>query len=268
MSLDRRRHRTVGVAVRELRTVAQTWSALALAAVLATSVVGVVVAGSSAGGFVPLALDLLVVVEVLVPLFAFAAGYRSVLADRTSGELETIRTYPLTRWEYVAGAYLGRALFVGGVLLATLVAAGVVGATLAPARTDVVAANRAADSLWLFVRFVVLALGYGLTTLAVALAVSAVSRSVRSALALTAALAVAFLVGVDAGAVGVAAATGESGSLVLAPLLSPAAAFRGLVLDLVVGAVEGRAVGSLPGAVGLLGWLCGSLAVAVRTVWD
>lgn len=263
------RYRALAVAARELRSVARTWSVIALGAVVFASVVGVVVAGSGAGGFVPLALDLLFAVEVLVPLFAFAAGYRTVLDDRASGELKAIRTYPLARVEYVLGAYLGRALFVASVLVATLVVAGIVGATLAPGRTDVVAANEAADSAWLFVRFSVLVVGFGLTTLAVAVAVSAAARSVRQALAVVVALAVAFLVGVDAGIVAGLASGLSPDATPLLIALSPASAFRGLVLDLVVGAVSGRDAGSaLGGLIGLVGWFGGSLVVAVLTAWD
>lgn len=263
------RARALAVAARDLRSVVRTWSVLALGVVVFLTLVGVVVAGSGAGGFVPLALDLLFAVEVLVPLFAFAAGYRTTLEDRVSGELEAIRTYPLTRAEYVLGAYLGRAVFVAGVLLATLVVAGVVGATLAPGRTDLIAANDAADSVWLFVRFTVLTVVFGLVALAVAVAVSAATRSVRQALAVVVALAVAFLVGIDASVV-----TGLAGGLSpdvlpLTVALSPVSAFRGLVLDLAVGAVSGRDAGNtLPGLVGLVGWFCGSLLVAVVTVWD
>jgi ABC-2 type transport system permease protein len=263
------RARTLAVAARDLRTVVRTWSVLALGAVVFGSVVGVVVAGSGAGGFVPLALDLLFAVEVLVPLFAFAAGYRAALDDRASGELEAIRTYPLTRAEYVVGAYLGRAVFVAGVLVVTLVVAGVVGATLAPGRTDLVAANEAADSLWLFVRFTVLTVGFGLVALAVALAVSAAVRSARQALAVVVALAVAFLVGIDASVVAGLAGGLSPDVLPVTVALSPASAFRGLVLDQVVGAVSGRDAGStLPGLVGLAGWFGGSLLVAVATVWE
>jgi ABC-2 type transport system permease protein len=263
------RHRLLVVAARELRSVVRTWSVLALGVVVFASVVGVVVAGSGAGGFVPLALDLLFAVEVLVPLFAFAAGYRTVLDDRASGELEAIRTYPLSRATYVLGAFLGRALFVAGVLFGTLIVAGVVGATLAPGRTDVIAANTAGDSLWLFVRFTVLTTAFGLTSLAVAVAVSAAARSVRQALAVVVALAVAFLVGVDAGVV-VGLAGGLSPDVLpFVVALSPASAFRGLVLDLVVGAVSGHGAGStLGGVLGLAGWSVGALVVAVLTVWE
>jgi ABC-2 type transport system permease protein len=263
------RARALAVAARDLRTVVRTWSVLALGAVVFLTLVGVVVAGSGAGGFVPLALDLLFAVEVLVPLFAFAAGYRAALDDRTSGELEAIRTYPLTRAEYVLGAYLGRAVFVASVLVVTLVVAGVVGATLAPGRTDIIAANEAADSLWLFVRFTVLTVVFGLVTLAVAVAVSTAARSVRQALAVVVALAVAFLVGIDAGVVAGLAGGLSPEVLPVTVALSPASAFRGLVLDLVVGAVSGRDAGStLPGLVGFVGWFGGSLAVAVVTVWE
>jgi ABC-2 type transport system permease protein len=192
-----------------------------------------------------------------------------VLDDRTSGELEAIRTYPLSRAEYLLGAYLGRALFVASVLLVTLIVAGVVGATLAPGRTDVVASNEAADSAWLFVRFTVLTVAFGLTTLAVAVAVSAAARSVRQALAVVVALAVAFLVGVDAGLVAGLAGGLSPDVLPLAVALSPASAFRGLVLDVVVGAVSGHDAGSaVGGGLGIVGWFLGSLTVAVRTVWE
>ena len=271
MSLVERagRARSLAVAARELRSVVRTWSVLALGAAVFVSVIGVVVAGSGAGGFVPLALDLLFTVEVLVPLFAFAAGYRAALDDRASGELEAIRTYPLSRVEYVLGAYLGRAVFVASVLFVTLVVAGVVGTTLAPGRTDIIAANQAADSFWLFVRFTVLTVVFGLVALAVALAVSAAARSVRQALAVVVALAVAFLVGIDAGIVAGLASGLSPDVLPLTVALSPASAFRGLVLDQVVGAVSGRDAGStLGGVVGLVGWFGGSLLVAVVTVWE
>ncbi|MFB6160526.1 MAG: ABC transporter permease [Haloferacaceae archaeon] len=263
------RYRVFTVAAREARSVVRTWSVLALAGVVFASVAGTVVAGSGAGGFVPLALDLLFAVEVLVPLFAFAAGYRTILDDRTSGELDAVRTYPVTRVQYVLGAYLGRALFVVAVLFGTLVVAGALGATLAPGRTDLIAANAAADSAWLFVRFTVLTVAFGLTTLAIAVAVSAAARSVRQALALVVTIAVAFLVGIDAGVVAGLAGGLSPDVLPVAVAVSPSGAFRGLVLDLVVGAVSGRDAGSaLAGAVGLVTWFVGSLALAVLTVWE
>ncbi|AUV81177.1 hypothetical protein C2R22_05480 [Salinigranum rubrum] len=85
----------------------------------------------------------------------------------------------------------------------------------------------------------------------------------------TGALAVTFLVGIDASVVAGLAGSLSPDVLPLAVVLSSVSAFRGLVLDLVIGAVSGRDTGStLHGLVGLVGWFCGSLLAAVVTVWD
>ncbi|RYJ15313.1 copper ABC transporter permease, partial [Halogeometricum borinquense] len=229
------------VATRELRTVARTPALLALAAAFTVSIVGVAWAGTGGGGgFVPLTLDLLTFVEVLVPLLAFAFGYRTVVEDRLTGELDVLRTYDVSRIAYVGGVYVGR----GVALVATVVLALVLGGALVPLLTaDVptfLAINTAADSALRFVRFVVLAAAFTLVALAATLAVSAAARTVRTAFALAAVLAALFVLGIDttllAGlAAGVVPAEGIAGLLAL----SPNSAFRGLVLSSAVGVVGG-----------------------------
>ncbi|ADQ67891.1 hypothetical protein C499_16787 [Halogeometricum borinquense DSM 11551] len=260
------------VATRELRTVARTPALLALAAAFTVSIVGVAWAGSGGGGgFVPLTLDLLTFVEVLVPLLAFAFGYRTVVEDRLTGELDVLRTYDVSRIAYVGGVYVGR----GVALVATVVLALVLGGALVPLLTaDVptfLAINTAADSALRFVRFVVLAAAFTLVALAATLAVSAAARTVRTAFALAAVLAALFVLGIDttllAGlAAGVVPAEGIAGLLAL----SPNSAFRGLVLSSAVGVVGGAEVtaGSpLWNVIGLLVWWVGSLGIAVWRVW-
>ncbi|SFR41565.1 ABC-2 type transport system permease protein [Halogeometricum rufum] len=260
------------VATRELRTVVRTPALLALSAAFAASVVGVAWAGTGGGGgFVPLTLDLLTFVEVLVPLLAFAYGYRTIVDDRLTGELDVLRTYDVSRFAYVGGVYVGR----GVALVGTVVVALVLGGALVPLLTaDVptfLAVNTAADSALRFVRFVVLAAAFTLVVLAATLAVSAAARTVRTAFALAAVLAALFVLGIDttllAGlAAGVVPADGVGALLAF----SPNSAFRGLVLSAAVGVVGGAEVAAgdpLWNLVGLFVWWAVGLGVAVWRVW-
>jgi ABC-2 type transport system permease protein len=260
------------VATRELRTVVRTPALLALSAAFAASVVGVAWAGTGGGGgFVPLTLDLLTFVEVLVPLLAFAYGYRTIVDDRLTGELDVLQTYDVSRFAYVGGVYVGR----GVALVGTVVVALVLGGALVPLLTaDVptfLAVNTAADSALRFVRFVVLAAAFTLVVLAATLAVSAAARTVRTAFALAAVLAALFVLGIDttllAGlAAGVVPADGVGALLAF----SPNSAFRGLVLSAAVGVVGGAEVAAgdpLWNLVGLFVWWAVGLGVAVWRVW-
>ncbi|MFC7081678.1 ABC transporter permease [Halorussus caseinilyticus] len=101
-------NRLFAVVGRELTTVVRTRAFLALAGGFA-AVVAVLAWTAGAVGYVPLVLDLLTPVEVLVPALALAFGYRSVLGDDERGELDVIRTYPVSRATFVLGVYLGRA---------------------------------------------------------------------------------------------------------------------------------------------------------------
>jgi ABC-2 type transport system permease protein len=260
------------VATRELRTIARTPALLAISAAFAVSVFGVAWAGTGGGGgFVPLTLDLLTFVEVLVPLLAIAFGYRSILGDRGTGELDVLRTFDVTRVAYVGGVYLGRALALVSLVVVTLLGVGLLVPFLTADIPTFLAINEAADSGIRYVRFVVLSGFFTLVVLAATVAISAATRTVRTALAFAIALAVALVLGIDTALVaGLAGGVVPEDGLAVLLALSPNSAFRGLVLSTAVGVVGGADVAaghSLLNLVGLLVWWLGSLAIAVWRVW-
>ncbi|WP_144902767.1 ABC transporter permease [Halobellus captivus] len=260
------------IATRELRTIVRTPAILALAAAFVASVGGVAWAGTGGrGGFVPLTLDLLTFVEVLVPLLAVAFGYRSILGDRGTGELDVLRTFDVSRVSYVGGVYLGRALALVSLVVGTLLAVGLLVPTLTADIPTFLAVNEAADSGVRYVRFVALAAVFTLVVLAAVVGISATTRSVRTAFALAAALALALVLGIDTALVaGIASGLVPGDGIGVLLALSPNSAFRGLVLSTAIGAVGGAEVAAgepLLNGVGLLAWWLVSLSVAVRRVW-
>jgi ABC-2 type transport system permease protein len=260
------------VATRELRTVARTPALLGLAFVFVVSVVAVAWAGTGgSGGFVPLTLDLLTFTEVLVPLLAVAFGYRSILDDRLTGELDMLRTYGVERTAYVGGVYVGRSVALVGVVVASLFVAGLLVPTLTADQPTFLATNEVADSALRFVRFVTLAAVFSLVTLAVTMAISAAARTLRTAFVLVAALVVAFVLGADtAFLAGLAAGVLSPEAVQWVLALSPNSAFRGLVLTSAVGTVGGAQVNAgypAANALGLLWWWAVGLGAAVWRVW-
>ncbi|MFC7081679.1 hypothetical protein [Halorussus caseinilyticus] len=126
------------------------------------------------------------------------------------------------------------------------------------------------DSPLLYLRFVVLTAAFALVLMGAALAISTTAGTTRAGIVVAVALGVALVVGFDAGIVaGLAGGVVPEGALELVLALSPNSAFRGLVLETVVGGVESGAPAASPVAsvLGLLLWLVGTLAVAVVTVW-
>ena len=260
------------VATRELRTIARTPALLSLAAAFAVSLGAVAWAGTGGGGgFAPLTLDLLVFVEVLVPLLAAAFGYRSILGDRETGELDVLRTFDVSRFAYVGGLYLGRALALVGVVVGSLFAVGLSVPFLSADVSTFLAINAAADSGVRYVRFVVLSAVFTLVVLAVMVAISAAARTVRTAFALSTTFAAVLVLGIDTTLVaGLAAGLVSEESLAALLALSPNSAFRGLVLSTAVGTVGGAAVSAgrpLANLAGLGWWWLGGLAVAVWRIW-
>lgn len=257
------------VADRELRAVRRTVPLLALVGLLVAVVVGI--ARLRGAGYIPLALDLVTVLEFLVPVVAFALGYRSLLDDEVRGELDMLRTCPIGRGTLVVGVFLGRAIpLLVAVLGGLLVAGGVVSLVGGPSST-VLATHGGGDAPVLFLRFVVLSAVFSLVALAVALAISATAGSTRQALALAGGVLVALVFGFDIGVIG-GLAGGALPESVIGWLMamSPNSAYRGLVLETVVAPIstgEVKAARPLASALGLGGWLVGSLLVAVRSVW-
>lgn len=262
---------TRAVAEREFRTVLRTPAYRVLAAGTVALLAGLTWLGGPTG-YLPLVLDLSAPLEAIVPVVAFAFGYRPILGDRERGELETIRTYPPSAAEYVLGVYLGRAVAVLAVLVAGLAAAGALVPLAGPDHPRTIAAHATVDTPLVFLRLVVLVAGFALVALAVALLVSAVARSARSGLVLATLVIAAVVVGFDAALIGGLTAgllPGDATTFLAA--LSPNSAFRALVFGLAVGPVGALDVPTGPGVAlslgGLALWLVGSLLVTARLVW-
>ncbi|WP_132059151.1 ABC transporter permease subunit [Halorussus amylolyticus] len=261
--------RLLAVVGRELTTVVRTRAFLALTAGFA-AVVGMLAWTANAGGYVPLVLDLLAPVEVLVPALALAFGYRALLGDDERGELDVVRTYPVSRATFVFGTYLGRASALLVAVLVPLLAVAAVVPLSGGTESSFLATHAGMDSPIRYVRFVVLTAGFALVVAAVAIAISATAGTARAGLALATAFGVALVLGFDAGLVaGLAGGVVPDAALPSLLALSPNSAFRGLVLETVVGGVETGTPAASPvaGLAGLGAWLVASLAVAVFAVW-
>jgi len=263
-------HRLAAVVDRELATVWRTRSYLGLALGF-VAVVNALAWTGSAASYATLALDLLVAVQVLVPVLAAGLGYRAILADAVSGELEVVRSFPVDRATYVLGVYLGRLAAVLVVVLAALVPAALVVPFGGRSTSTFLAGHAVGGSIAVHLRFVVLAALFAAVALAAVVAVSALARSVRGALAVAVVLVVLFGVGLDVALVaGLATGVVPPDGLPALLALSPTSAFRGLVLDLVVSAATTetlRAGSRVLNLLGLLGWLGGALAAGIYVVW-
>jgi ABC-2 type transport system permease protein len=254
------------LARRELATVARTPGYAVLAVALASIALAVVWAGGVAG-YVPAALDLLTPIELLVSAAAVVLGHRVFVTDRRSGEASVRETFPVSARTVVLGVFLGRGVaLAAGVALAlappaALVAASGGGATLAVSHGGV-------DSVLLYLRFLALTTLFGLSILAVSLAASAVAGKVRSGVALAAGLWLALAVGADLALVaGVGRGILGSDALVTLLAASPTGAYRGLVLETVVGAATPATLGAAaagPSLLGLVAWTGCALWVAAR----
>jgi ABC-2 type transport system permease protein len=260
----------LAIGQREFDTVIRTRLMAVLAAAYILLSVGIAVLVSS-GSYVGLVLDTLVPTEALVTVLVFAMGYRTVVADRERGELDRLRTYPLSRARYIAGIYLGRAVPVVAAVLLAFAGSGAIVALSGGEGASIIATHATADSPLLFIRYAVLTVAFALVGLAVAILVSAAARSSRAALALTAVAVLALLLGLDAGLIGVL--TGgivSPDGLTWLLAVSPNSAYRALVLELCVAPIgasipAGPAV--LPSALGLILWIGVSLTVASRLAW-
>jgi ABC-2 type transport system permease protein len=258
---------------RELRTLVRTRSLLAVAAAFAAIVIAVAGGAVGApGGYVSLTLDLLTIVEVLVPVLAFGVVYRSIRGDAERSELDVIRTYPVSRAEYVVGVYVGRSIGVLAVVAASLAVAGVLASFASPSAASFLATHSAGDSPVVFVRFAALAMLYALAVSAVITAASAAARTTREALAVGVALVVAVAVGIDLAIVGLLSGGAVGGGLEALLGVTPASAFRGLVIELAVAPVLASpppipVASPAVSLLGIAGWTTISIGVAVLAVW-
>ncbi len=254
--------------VRELRTVVRTRVYLLVALGLWALVVALVATGGGGeSGYLPAVVDLLLPLELLVPAVAIAVGYRSVVADLERGELAVLDSYDVPAWVYVAAIYVGRAIALSTMLVGGLVIAGVLIAVSASPDTGIYATHTGVDSPVLFGRFIVLTVGYGLAMLGLVVLGSVVARSTRTALALAAGGVVLVVAGGDALLIlGLSEEWLASESVFGALATVPNSAYRGLVFETVVGVASGVDSGYAAARwslLGLLGWLVGSLTLAV-----
>lgn len=257
--------RITAVAEREFRTVLRTPALLALSLGF-VALVGGLAWTAGARGYVTLALDLLAPLEALVAVLGIALGYRTVVADATRGELDVIRTFPVSPRAYVLGVFLGRGVVLVGTVIAALAVAALAVALTGTEIPSVLAASATADSPLLYVRFVVLVALYAPAPLAIAIAASAVVRTTRAAVGTAVAGLLVVVLGLDLALIGVAAGNLVGDSLGVLVVLSPASAFRGLVLETVVEAVApgrfGVGISPLRSLLGLVLWTAIGLAVA------
>ena len=259
------------VLVRELVTLARSRAYLGMLVGVGIVSGGMLAAGGGVEiGYVPAALDLLLPFEILVPAVAIALGYRTITDDARRGELDVLETYPVPPWAYVVGVYGGRALALAGVVVVPLGIAGLYLSTQSPPDPTTLATHGGVDSPVLFVRFIALTLLYGLATLALALAVSALAWSRRTAIVLAILLLGGVVVGVDLLLLrGFGSGWIPADQLTSALALSPTSAYRGLVLENVLYVAfdaESGYASSTASILGLLGWTVVGLALTVAGV--
>lgn len=256
---------------RELTTAIITPTVVILGVLTTTIILGItVVGGGYQAGYVATVVDLLTPLELLVPVLAIALGYNAILGDKRRGELDVLETYPISSWQLVAGVYLGRAVGLVVILAVPLVL--VLGLTTVGGtpRLPMYASHTGVDSPGLYLRMVVLTLFFALVLLAVAIAVSALVSSARTAIVAGGLVLLLVAFGLDlAIAYGFSLGVIGESSLMQTLAISPLSAYRGLVLETAVVTAAGtgpQTAAPAASAVGLAGWGVGSLLVAARTL--
>lgn len=252
------------IAQREFATVFRT----RLLVLLSVGFVGLVAGVAWLGGspaYLALSFDLLTPLEALVPVLAFAFGYRSLLGDRERGELARLRTYPVDHRLYVLGVYIGRGIALVGVILFGLATAALVVPLTGTESLTAVATYGTVDSPTLYLRYVALTAVFALVSLALALLISAAVRSTWNGLALATGAVLALVVGIDGALVGTITATLPAPDVTATLLaLSPTSAYRGLAFAFVFAPGGVTVPGGPPTMIGSLAlcvWFLGSLAL-------
>ena len=222
----------------------------------AAAAVLVMAALSAPDGYQATAVDLVVLLELLMPAVGVALGYRAVLDDRLSGEWAIHRAIGVDPRTYVVGIYLGQVTVFGLVIGGSLTLATAVVAVRRTRPIDFLASTPAvadpAAMLWL----IGLSVAYALVIMAIVMLLSVWMRTRREAILGAAVVVGLVVIGMDA----VAIAT--SAPLPLVTGLSPGAAYRALVLTMGVGlSTEGPVFAAV---VGWVIWTLGALTVSIR----
>lgn len=261
--------RFTAVLKRELHTLRRTRSVWLLAGGFLGLTVGTALL-SGAGGFVPLALALVTPLELLVPVLAAALGYRAILADRERGEIAILRTYPIDPDLFVWAVYCGRLAGLLAIVGGSLLLVGILVPLLAPSPA-LLARTAGLDSPLYYLRFVVLTAVFAAVVLALLTLLSAGVRTARRGLVGAIILVVVVAVGLDLALVlGLAGDVLGSASLSWVLALSPASAYRGLVMSLVVAPVATtavRAASPIASVLSLVLWLVIPLMGAGTLIW-
>ena len=221
-------------------------------------------------GYVSTIIDLLTPLELLVPVVAFAFGYRAILDDERRGILDVLRTYPLPSWQIVVGVYLGRAIGLVTVLSTALSFLVFPVFVTEAYRPLFYATHTGPDSPGLFLRFIVLTACFALVVLAISIAISALVSTARTAIMAVGLALFALLFLADITLVfGLSRGLFEEASLINWLAISPLSAYRGLVLETTVAVTAGtgpRTASPIASVVGLCVWGIGSLAIAAITI--
>ena len=221
-------------------------------------------------GYVSTIIDLLTPLELLVPVIALVFGYQAILADERRGVLDVLRTYPIRPWQMVIGVYAGRAIGLVAIV-ATALSTLIYPIFLTEAHRPVFyATHTGSDSVGLFLRFIVLTVCFALVVLAVAIAISALVGTTRTAIAAAGVATFGLLFVADIALVfalsrGLVAESSLASSIAISPL----SAYRGLVLETTVAVTAGtgpRTASPLASALGLVIWWLGSLLAAAVAV--
>ena len=253
---------------RELHTAARTRSYYLLGLAIGGILLGLTLGGGGAAtGYIPTVVDLLLPLELLVPVVAIAIGYRAIPSDLDRGELAMLDTYAVSPATYVGAVYLGRAVVLSAIIGGALLIVGLLVALTAAPDTGVFATHSGVDSPILFGRFLVVTLLFGYTLLAVVLAASVGVATTRTAIVAAIGAVVIVVVGGEAAILlGVLDGVFGESTLQVALGLVPNSAYRGLVFETVVGVLSAGKSGYASPLVsmgGLLLWTVGSLGLTV-----
>ena len=256
---------------REINTAIKTRGFMALTLTVFAIIFAITFVGSGfAAGYITSVIELLTPLQLLVPVVAFVLGFNALLSDRRSGELDVLETYPVATWQTVLGVYLGRAIglliAIGGPLVVLFVPMAVSDSP----RLPMYASHAGADTPILYLRLVVLTLLFALVMLAVAIALSALVSSARTALLAVGVALILVLFGLDlALSAGFSLGYISDSALLSSLALSPVSAFRGLVLETALTVTEGtgpETASPTASLVGLAVWGGGSLLIATRAL--
>ena len=225
----------------------------------------------SMSGYVVVVLNLLVPLEVLVPVLCAAFGYRTLLADRESGELDILRTYPLRGTVHIAGILFSRAVPVVLAIIGAFVFVGVLISVINEGAGGQYLLRRTTyNGVVLFVRFAFLTSVAAIVFLVIVTAISAAASQSQRVVVLAVFLVFGIAIGFDLVIVNGFVET--TFGLRVPPwtlALTPTSAYRGLVLEFVVKPASASPTRSGSAVLNILGlgiWFVGSLFASVHFV--